>query len=81
MRASAYIKALPFLIKKQAENELYNIYVTDALRMICENTANFVGGRYPNERYAALILPQKQETRTEEEIIAHVRKRGWGVKE
>lgn len=74
------------MIKKQAENELYNIYVTDALRMICENTANLAAanaaaGTYPNERYATLILPQKQETRTEEEIIAHVRERGWGVKE
>ena len=74
------IGALPFLLKKQATDEIYRVYITDALRLMCENTANCVSGRYPQERYYDLVRPRKVETRTEEEIIADVFERGWGVK-
>ena len=77
MRASAYIRALPFLLKRQLEEDAYRAYTAEALRMICANTARFAGGNYIEQRYVDLIDPPKEDTRTEEEIIAQVRK-AWG---
>ena len=82
MRARAYIAALPSLLREQIIDNAYRRYVTDTLRFISINTAKFSGGSYPEERYHDLIYDlthtQKVETRTEEEIIAKVRKNGWG---
>ena len=77
MRASAYIKALPFLIERQQKEEMYRIYVTDCLQSVAINTAKFAGGKYFEIRYYDMAYPQKEETRTEAEIIAHVKK-AWG---
>ncbi len=51
------------------------MYVTDALRMICENTARYAGGGYPKARWADIIRPPKEETRTAEEVINHMKSR------
>ena len=77
MRASAYIKALPFLLRKQDQEMAYQVYVAESLRLIGANTARFAGGNYLEQKYVDLIEPKKEETRTEEEIIAQVRK-AWG---
>lgn len=81
MRARAYIAALPSLLREQLIDDKYRQYVTDTLRFISLNTANFAGGQYPEERYHDLVYDlthtQKVENRTEAEIIAKVRK-GWG---
>lgn len=77
MRASAYIKALPFLLRKQDQEIAYQVYVAESLRLIGANTARFAGGNYLEQKFADLIEPKKEETRTEEEIIAQVR-RAWG---
>ncbi len=79
MGARALICALPLVIKRQAEEQAYRIYVTDALKIIGENTAKLSCGNYLTHRYIDAITPRKQETRTEDEIIAHVLSRGWGV--
>ena len=76
MGARSYIKALPFLLKQQLTQQAYQIYVTDTLRHIAANTARFAGGSYPENRFADLVYPPREETRTEEELIAQVRK-GW----
>ncbi len=52
---------------------MYRIYVTDALRIIAENTAKNVGGSYLQARYVDFAIPQKEETRTSDEIIAHMK--------
>ena len=80
MRAKAYIKALPSLLQRQDIEDAYRIYVTDTLRYIAANTANFGGGSYPEVRYYDLVRPEKEETRTEAEIIAQVKK-AWGGEE
>lgn len=41
--------------------------------MTAGNTSRFAGGEYLEKRYAALMLPQKPETRTGEEIKAHMK--------
>lgn len=48
------------------------MYVTDALRLIAENTAKYAGGSYLKVRYHDVLHPKPEETRTAEEIIAHV---------
>lgn len=79
MGAKAYIKALPSLLKKDNENRLYQQYVAEALRCMSQNTAKMSGGIYPKERFSDLLNPQKEDTRTEEEIIAQVKK-AWREK-
>ena len=57
--------------------EIYKIYVSDALRIITENTAKIGGGNYIKKRYVELIEPEikkqkKEDNRTAKEIIDDV---------
>ena len=58
---------------KKQKIKAYEIYITDTLRMITENTAKQVGGSYIKMRYADIIDPPKEETRTAEEVIDDIR--------
>lgn len=49
------------------------MYVTDALRVLTENTAKISGGGYIQRRYVELVEPQKEETRNGDEIIEHMK--------
>lgn len=53
----------------------YRAYLTDALRIIGENTAKYAGGSYLKARWADMALPRKEEARTAGEIIEHMKKR------
>lgn len=55
-----------------ARAEAYRIYVTDALRIVAENTAQYAGGNYIKARYTDMIEPKKQDNRTCEEITADI---------
>ena len=57
----------------EADKLAYTIYVTDALKMIAENTAKQYGGTAPAYRFADRY--KKPETRTAEEIITKMRKK------
>lgn len=59
--------------KDRQDRLVYRVYVTDALRIIAENTAKNVGGSYLQARYADFVVPQKEETRTSDEVIAHMK--------
>ena len=59
-------------LNERARNDAYRIYVTDALRVVTENTARFASGNYIKARYADMIEPKKQDNRTCEEITADV---------
>lgn len=57
--------------------EIYKIYVSDALRIISENTAKIAGGNYIKKRYVELVEPEikkqkKEDNRTAKEIIDDV---------
>lgn len=53
--------------------EILNIYITDGIKAIAQNTANFAGGSYLNIRYADLILPSdEKEEKTQEEIVENI---------
>lgn len=58
-----------------AKEEAYRIYVTQSLKLIAENTAKQVGGGYIKASYADLIHPKPEETRTADEIIAHMKEK------
>ena len=59
--------------KKEQHEKAYKCYVTDALRVITENTAKANGGRYLQARYAELIEPMREETRTADVVIMDLR--------
>ena len=46
--------------------------MTDALRIVGENTARYASGNYIKARYVDMIEPQKQDNRTCEEITADI---------
>lgn len=57
------------------KRQTYQIYISDALRIIGENTAKYAGGSYMNSRYADIISPKTKDERTGAEIAADVIKR------
>lgn len=60
--------------KATAEARLtaYRIYVTDALKVVGENTAKFAGGTHLTKRYAEVAGLVPVDTRSGEEIVADV---------
>ena len=71
-----YIAAFPSVLKNQIKNETYQLYITDCLRLLTENTAKSVregeSAEYIRMRYFELINPKPQDTRTGEQIVAEV---------
>lgn len=57
------------------ERRLYEIYVTDALKAITENTVKMYGGSSLKLRYADLLenSNKQEETRTAEDIISNIK--------
>lgn len=66
----AIIAALPTVIEKHLQENLYKVYITDSLRLIGENTAKVCdGGSYIKIRYADIIDKKPKDNRSSEEII------------
>ena len=61
--------------QKEQEEKTFKVYVSDALRLISENTAKQVGGSYISARYCDIIEPKKQEERTAEEVITDIKEK------
>lgn len=51
----------------------YRVYVTDVLQLLTMNTATHASGNYVKRRFYDIITPQKVETRTGDEIKAHMK--------
>ena len=73
MGVKALLSALPVLLKKQDQEKVYRAYVTDALKIITENTAKYASGRYMEVRYFDVESPKPPETRTPDEIIGQMK--------
>lgn len=58
----------------QQRDLAYRFYVTDALWILCENSAKQSGGRYMSARFCDLVegRAKKAETRSGEEIALDV---------
>lgn len=76
------IAVLPAVIKRDINRWTFEIYVTDTLQAIAENTAvpaaGFSDGKHGKamtRRWADKDKPVPVETRTPEEVIDHIRKR------
>lgn len=67
--------ALPALLNQAVKEQAYRTYVTDALKIIGENTAKYAGGSYMKVRYLDIENPKPEETRTPEEVITHMKKK------
>jgi hypothetical protein len=74
MRARGYLAAFPTLLKEHVKKEIYQNYTAETERMMLENMAKLCGGSYIEQKYADLVNFKPQETRTEEEIIARVKR-------
>ena len=74
MRARGYLAAFPTLLKEHVKKEIYQNYTAETERMMLENMAKLCGGSYIEQKYADLVNFKPQETRTEKEIIAQVRR-------
>lgn len=70
LNGKALMAVLPVAIKQNSERELYDSYVSECLRMLTENTANYLGGKYITKPFAEFLQPQ--ETKTAEEIVLDV---------
>lgn len=75
MSTRGYIAALPALLRRQMQQKVYQSYTADCLKFIAENTTRYAGGSYPKTRYAEIVDPAPEESRTEEEIISSIRER------
>lgn len=73
MGTKALLSALPVLLKKQRREKAYRVYVTDALKIITENTAKYASGNYMKVRYLDFEDPKPPETRTSGEIIQNMK--------
>lgn len=76
----AFMRYVAAKLRQRQEEAAYRIYITDCVRNISENAAavsKISGGegRYVQTRYKDMIQPKPVETRTGEEIIAHIRKK------
>lgn len=58
--------------RREQEDKAYRIYITDALRLISENTASSVGDKYITARFADVIDPPEVDNRTCEDITADI---------
>jgi hypothetical protein len=61
--------------KKEMHEKAYKIYVTDALQLL---TKKF-GGEYLKNRFADVVEPHIEETRTAEEVIDDIRNKITGL--
>ena len=73
LTVKAYIAALPAVIRQKAKDDAYRAYVTEALRLIGENTAKYAGGSYIKAHYTEIIEEKPKETRTSDEIVIQIK--------
>ena len=75
MGVRTILAALPALINQAEKEQAYRVYVTDALKIIGENTAKYAGCSYMKVRYLDVENPKPEEIRTPEEIVAHMKQK------
>ena len=61
--------SLPYKIKADAENEIWQKYIARSIRLITENTAGMVNGKLISVEYEDIINPKPEEKRSADEII------------
>ena len=64
---------MPYKIKADHENEVWRKYMARNIRMICENTAGMVNGKFISVEYEDIINPKPEEKRSADEIIGNIK--------
>ena len=67
------MNTLPYKIKADAEKELYRRYLARCARLITENSAGLVQGKFMQAEYEDLINPKPQETFEKGEITNRIK--------
>jgi len=52
----------------------YRFYISEGIRVLTENSAHLYGGTTLTKSFLEVIKPQKEETRTADEIIDHFKR-------
>lgn len=73
MSPGAMMAVLPYVARAQEEDRVFRVYMSDVLRMTCENIATISKGVYTKNRYEDLISPPVNETRTKGDIVNHIK--------
>lgn len=61
------------MYRKDAEDRVLKMYITDSLKIIAENIAATYGGKTIRQRYAEIVNPKPQDDRNADEIIAAIK--------
>jgi hypothetical protein len=64
--------------RKQQEEQAFKVYVTDALKIIAENTSRFAGGSHMSKRYYELISTRPSEPVSSAQVISRIRNKIGG---
>ena len=64
---------MPYKIKADHENEVWRKYTARCMRMIGENTAGMVNGKFISVEYEDIINPKPEEKRSADEIIGNIK--------
>ena len=64
---------MPYKIKADVETELWRKYTARCMRMIGENTAGMVNGKFMSIEYEDIINPKPEEKRSSDEIIESIK--------
>lgn len=62
-------------LDRERDEKAFRIYLTDSVKILSDNFNGVYGGYKISKRYAEVLKPQKEETRTPEEIIESIRSR------
>lgn len=64
--------------KKRLEELKYQVYITDALNAIAENTAKISQGKSLTKRFIDMLQLSQAKPKTREEIVNNIRKKFRG---
>lgn len=64
---------MPYKIKADLEDESWRDYSARCLRMITQNTAELVRGKFMPKEYSDIINPKPEEKRSADEIIGGIK--------
>ena len=64
---------MPYKIKADAENELYRKYMARCVRLLTENSAGMVQGKFISAEYEDLINPKPQVDYEKGEIANRIK--------
>ena len=73
MSVRGILNTLPYLMKFDAEEDIYKSYIARCVRVVTENTARMArGGSYITKEYDDIVRPKTVSAEKAEEIIEDI---------